>query len=74
MSSHAMEGENVHQQLWDSKDDMPTISISAQSYCAFKAKLTVKGLTCPRLYQGRIFLKKTFYVRLLTILHPYMQP
>lgn len=67
MSSHPTEGEKVHQQLWDSKDDgqiCPLYPFRLNHYCAFKATLTVKGLTCPRLYQGTVFLFQRFMFRL----------
>lgn len=58
MSSHLMEGEKVHRQHWDSKDDgqiSPLYPLRLNHNCAFKATLTVKGLTCPRLFQGTVF-------------------
>lgn len=58
MSSHLMEGEKVHRQHWDSKDDghiCPIYPLLLNHNCAFKATLTVKGLTCPRLFQGTVF-------------------
>lgn len=58
MSSHLMEGEKVLHQHWDSKDDgqiCPLYPLRLNHNCAFKATLTVKGLTCPGLFQGTVF-------------------
>lgn len=58
MSSHLMEGEKVHQHLWDGEGDgqiCPPYPLRLNHYSAFKATLTVKGLTCLRLYQGTVF-------------------
>lgn len=57
MSSHPTEGEKVHQQQWDSKDDgqiCPLYLFWLSYYSAFKATLTAKGLTCFRLYYRTI--------------------
>ncbi len=73
MSSHLMEGEKVHQQCRDGEDDgqiCPTYPLRLNHYSAFKASLTVKGLTCLRLYQGTVFL--TFYVSLALRSHSWV--
>ncbi len=65
ISSHLMEGGKVHQQRRDGVDDgqiCPPYPLRLNHYSAFKASLTVKGLTCLRLHQGTAFL--TFYVSL----------
>lgn len=74
MSSHLMEREKVHQQRRDGEDDgqiCPPYPLRLNHYSAFKAALTVKGLTCLRIYQGTVFFI-TFYVLLALRSHSWV--